>query len=197
MLRELRNAVLLGVAIAWLRPRAKRLAACVVAVLFVLYAESEFVTYVQSLPVDDPFRGAVKWTLLLKNLVILIAIAVAVIPEIRGRIRPLSAKDSAGRSDSRTTDDAFSELRSKPTLRSATNQTLDRKSKLSAGIRSEDDPGPCTASVAGSRPIDFAAEQPDRPIDESGSNDVGDGFDVIRRKRNLRGRIEQILDRKR
>ena len=197
MLRELRNAVLLGVAIAWLRPRAKRLAACLGAVLLVLYAESEFVTYVQSLPVDDPFRGAVKWTLLLKNLVIFVAIAVAVVPEIRGRIRPLSANDSAGRNDSRTTDDAFSELRSKTKLKSAINQTLDRKSKLSAGIRSEDDPGSCATSVAGSRPLDFAGEQPDRPVDESGSNDVGDGFDAVRRKRKLRGRIEQILDRKR
>ena len=197
MLRELRNAFLLGVAIAWLRPRAKRLAACVVAVLFVLYAESEFVTYLQSLPDDDPFRGAVKWTLLLKNLVILVALAVLIVPEIRGRLRPLSASDSANTNGSRTTDDAFSAERSKPTLRSATRQTLDRKSKRPPGIRSENDPDPSAASVAESRPLDVAAGQPDRPIDESASEDVGDGFDAVRRKRRLKGRIEQMLDRKR
>ena len=197
MLRELRNAVLIGVVIAWLRPRVKRLATCVGVVLFVLYAENEFMSYVQSLPDDDPFRGTIKWTLLLKNLVILVAVSVVIIPEIWGRVRPSSASESAGTNDSRTTDDAFSAVRSKPKIRSATNQTLERMSKPSPGTGSGEQSDASASTVAGSRSLDSTAKQPERPIDEPAVNDVDDGFASIRRKDKLRSRIEQILDRKR
>ena len=181
--------------IAWLRPRAKRLATCVGVVLFVLYAESEFMSYVQSLPDDDPIRGTIKWTLLLKNLVILVAVSVVIVPEVWGRVRPTSASESAGTNDSRTTEDAFSAPRTKLKIRSATNQTLDRISKPSPGSGKQSSPSAST--MAGSRPVDSTGKQADRPIDEPASNDVDDGFAAIRRKEKLRGRIEQILDRKR
>lgn len=139
MLRELRNAVLIGVVIAWLRPRAKRLATCVGVVLFVLYAESEFMSYVQSLPNADPFRGAIKWTLVLKNVVILVAVSVVIVPEIWERVRPSSGSESAGRNDSakqqgrpigpapNDVDDGFGDIRRKDKLRSRIEQILDRK----------------------------------------------------------------------
>ena len=150
MFRELRSLAVSVALIAFLRPRWKRLAACLTAALVVLYAHAEYLSYVAALPYGEREAHSLAWTFVAKNAALIVVVLAAAIPEVwirartRGKVRTPPASLTASKvrlpgfarpSDAATpaaaepteAGDGFDELRRKPKLKTHAEQILGRE----------------------------------------------------------------------